>query len=59
MKEFEEQFKNLDFSTLFVLFDSEKTKSQNVFQHVFLPIFETTRDYIRVYAFDCREKSTI
>lgn len=34
----DEYLKDVDYLTLLIVFDSEKPKSQNVFQHVLLPV---------------------
>ena len=59
LKQVDEMINNLDYLALMVVFDSEKENSQNVFKHVFLPVLEETKDYVKVFAYDCRDQEAI
>jgi len=54
LKEVDEALTKMDGLALVIVYDSEMPQSQGVFAQVFLPVIHQTRDYVRVFAFDCR-----
>jgi hypothetical protein len=59
MKKMEEYMKNMDYLTLFIVYDSEKNRSQTVFENVFMPIIKETHELVKIFAFDCSDRGII